>query len=161
MTCLVSKITDKINQMNTMAGVKYPDFLNTKKKYTECVKNILTVKQFENIFLKLLQDDNISMIDIMKIMAKLEKDVVQLHGNNDILTVLDMAEAIINYHIANSKEKVHADLFRQKQQENEVEYATCDCEEGNERYMKQNEEAKSGHFVCDCDIPESVRRNSC
>ena len=88
-----------------MGNIKYPEFLNTIEKYNECVRNTLIVKQFEDVFHKLLDDDTIPMLDCIKIMAKLEHDTIEVHGNKDLSCIIDMAEAIINYHYTTSKEK--------------------------------------------------------
>ena len=116
MTNIVSQITEKLFKFKNMSDIKYPEFLNTKEEYDECVRNILTVKNFEDVFHKLLKDDTLPMVDCLKIMAKLEHDTITTHGNNDVSCIMDMAEAIINYHYITSKETV----LREKSNENKT-----------------------------------------
>ena len=137
MSVLASKIKEKIkkidNRLNRMENVTYPDFLNTKEKYDECVQNIRTVKEFEDVFHRLLADDTVSMLDMMKIMGKLEADTIATHGNNDVSCILDMAEAIINYEIITQKEQAQTQLVRKQT-------------------MTPNEDHKKGKIVCDCGL---------
>ena len=140
--------------MKNLSEIKFPEFLNTAKKYSECIQNTKTVKQFEEICLKLLADDSITMIDIMKIMGKMEADIISVHGNKEVSCILDMAEAIISYYMISSKEKAQQILARdRKQQREEEEFVTRDCELGAELAMTNSKtaESKSGRFVCDCD----------
>ena len=120
--------------MKNLSEIKFPEFLNTAKKYSECIQNTKTVKQFEEICLKLLADDLITMIDIMKIMGKMEADIISVHGNKKVSCILDMAEAIISD-------------------------CDCDCELGAELAMTNSKpaESKSGRFVCDCDTLYKTR----
>ena len=164
MSSLVSKITKKITKMKNLSEIKFPEFLNTAKKYSECIQNTKTVKQFEEICLKLLADDSITMIDIMKIMGKMEADIISVHGNKEVSCILDMAEAIISYHMISSKEKAQQILARDRKQQNkqqreEEEFVTCDCELGAELAMTNSKpaESKSGRFVCDCDTSYKTR----
>ena len=124
MTNIVSQITGKLFKIKNMSDIKYPEFLNTKEQYDECVRNILTVKQFEGVFRKLLDDDALPMTDCLKIMAKLEHNTITTHGNNDVSCIMDMADAIINYHYITSKEK----LLREKSSEKQdMQNITDDC----------------------------------
>ena len=140
MSSLIDKVYNKINKIpRKMGDIKYPEFLNTIEKYNECVRNTLTVKQFEDVFRKLLDDDTIPMLDCIKIMAKLEHDTIEAHGNKDISCIMDMAEAIINYHYTTSKEK----FLAHKKNENQDNAS--------------EPEETEGHFEPD----SGVRRNSC
>ena len=140
MSSLIDKVYNKINKIpRKMGDIKYPEFLNTIEKYNECVRNTLTVKQFEDVFRKLLDDDTIPMLDCIKIMAKLEHDTIEAHGNKEISCIMDMAEAIINYHYTTSKEK----FLAHKKNENQVNAS--------------EPEETEGHFEPD----SGVRRNSC
>ena len=102
---LVSRISTAVTRyiLDIMSEIKYPDFLNTGEKYDRCVGTIHTVKQFEEVFYKVLDDDNIPLDDAMKIMERIEEDVIINTGNKDICCVLEVADAIINYHLVNMK----------------------------------------------------------
>ena len=152
MTNIVSQITGKLFKIKNMSDIKYPEFLNTKEKYDECVRNILTVKQFEDVFRKLLDDDALPMTDCLKIMAKLEHDTITTHGNNDVSCIMDMAEAIINYHYITSKEK----LLREKSSEKQdMQNITGDCV--LHCTSTSDSEQEEGRFEPD----SGARRNSC
>ena len=155
MTNIVSQITEKLFKFKNMSDIKYPEFLNTKEKYDECVRNILTVKNFEDVFHKLLKDNTLPMVGCLKIMAKLEDDTITTHGNNDVSCIMDMAEAIINYHYITSKETVLREKSNEKQ---DVRNITCDC--GlcctSTSDSEQEEKEEEGHFEPD----SGARRNS-
>ena len=144
-----------------MENIKYPDFLNTEEKYNECVRNIVTVKQFEDVFRKILDDDSIPLIDLLKIMGKLEQDTITLTGNQDVKCIMDMAEAIINYHIISNKEKTKARLERmhyiqmKQKQPQKPGRNVCDCNK-SAHYSTESEEESSEY-----DEDFSPRRNSC
>ena len=139
MSSLTCKVLDKINRIpRKMSDIKYPEFLNTIEKYNKCVRNTLTVKQFEDVFCKLLDDDTIPMVDCIKIMAKLEHDTITTHGNKEISCIMDMAEAIINYHYITSKEK----FLTQRTTENQLE---------NQDNASEPEEIE-GHFEPDSGV---------
>ena len=155
MTNIVSQITEKLFKFKNMSDIKYPEFLNTKEKYDECVRNILTVKNFEDVFHKLLKDDTLPMVDCLKIMAKLEHDMITTHGNNDVSCIMDMAEAIINYHYITSKETVLREKSNEKQ---DVRNITCDCGlRCTSTSDSEQEEEEEGRFEPD----SGARRNSC
>ena len=135
-----------------MSDIKYPEFLNTKEKYDECVRNILTVKNFEDVFRKLLDDDTLPVVDCLKIMAKLEHDTITTHGNNDVSCIMDMAEAIINHHYIISKENLLREKSNEKQ---DLQNITCDC--GLCCTSKSDPEQEEGHFEPD----SGARRNFC
>ena len=161
MSSLVSKITKKVSKMKKPSDIKYPVYLNTKKKYDQVVQNITTVKQFEEVCLKLLCDDSITMINVMKIMGQMEADINRIHGNKDVSCILDMAEAIISYHMISSKEKAQQILTGDRKQQNKQqrEQITCDCE--LEAPLDTEElHPKYGRFVSDCGNSHKTRRNS-
>ena len=61
----MSKVCDKYNQYLRMEQLKLPDFLNTEEKYNELVRKTDTVKKYEEVFYKLLEDDTLSLMYIV------------------------------------------------------------------------------------------------
>ena len=92
---MVSFLEPFINRL--LNKMKIPEFLNTPEKWTKCVHETNSVIKFEELFTTLLEDDNITMIDVLKITKALEIDIVKYHKNEDIKSVLDIAEAIIRF----------------------------------------------------------------
>ena len=77
------------------------------------------------------------------------------HGNNDVSCIMDMAEAIINYHYITSKETVLREKSNEKQ---DVRNITCDCRlRCTSTSDSEQEEEEEGHFEPD----SGARRNSC
>ena len=52
----------------------------------------------------MLEDDNVSIVDVFKIMSKFETDTFCYHMNEDIKTVLDVVTSISKYIYVASKE---------------------------------------------------------
>lgn len=92
---------------NKMDLTKIPSFLNTEDKWNECVRSIDSIDKFEEIFYKLLEDEDMFTVDILRIMKKLERDVVLVHGNKDIYCVLDVVDSTLRYLVttAGAREK--------------------------------------------------------
>ena len=42
-----------------MDGINFPEFINTEEKYNKLIHEVNTLPKFEEIFLKLLSDDNL------------------------------------------------------------------------------------------------------
>ena len=87
-----------------MESIKLPEFLNTPDKYNEMVRKTDTVKKYEEVFYKLLGDQSLPLLDILTLMKCIERDVILLHGINDVTHILELTESFIRYMIAMSKE---------------------------------------------------------
>ena len=48
----------------------------------------------------------------------MEADIIRIHGNKDVSCILDMAEAIISYHMISSKAKAQQILTADRKQQN-------------------------------------------
>ena len=68
----MSKVCDKYNQYLRMEQLKLPVFLNTEEKYNELVRKTDTVKKYEEVFYKLLEDDTLSLMDVLTLMKCFE-----------------------------------------------------------------------------------------
>ena len=59
-----------------MDGINFPEFINTEEKYNKLIHEVNTLPKFEEIFLKLLSDDNLEMSTILVLMKLIECDVI-------------------------------------------------------------------------------------
>ena len=101
---LYDKLFVKYQQYLTMESIKLPEFLNTPDKYNELVRKTDTVKKYEEVFYKLLGDQSLPLLDILTLMKCIERDVILLHGINDVTHILELTESFIRYMIAMSEE---------------------------------------------------------
>ena len=93
-----------------MVGTKIPEFLNSEEKYNNIIHQTKTVKQFEEIFHILLQNEELSLTEILKIMRNLEHDITVVHGNFDVCYLLEAAHAIIRYLICITNEEKNSEV---------------------------------------------------
>ena len=100
----IPTIPEFLNNVEKCNNSTIPEFLNTVEKWNNIVQQTDTVEKFENILHKLLEDDIVSIVDVFKIMTKLETDTVCYHVNEDIKTVLDVVTSIAKYIYVASKE---------------------------------------------------------
>ena len=131
----MSKVCDKYNQYLRMEDLKLPVFLNTEEKYNELVRKTDTVKKYEEVFYKLLEDDALSLMDVLTLMKCFERDVILVHGIKGMSYVLDLTESIIRYMIQMTEEESKSNT---KQKIKKVK-------------PDSDSEGSEGHFVCDCD----------
>ena len=101
---LYDKLFVKYQQYLTMESIKLPEFLNTPDKYNEMVRKTDTVKKYEEVFYKLLGDQSLPLLDILTLMKCIERDIILLHGINDVTHILELTESFIRYMIAMSEE---------------------------------------------------------
>ena len=109
-----------------MEPIRLPEFLNTEEKWCKLVQSTTSVDQFEEIFHKLLEDESVPTLDVLRIMRKLERDIYMVHGNKDIYCVMDVVDSIVWYMITSTRE------FEVKVEENQEEQETKSeqkCEE--------------------------------
>ena len=132
---IVSAITNKLIQYITMEKIQLPDFLNTIEKYNKVVHETNTIKKYEDIFYALLEDKNIPLVDLLKIMYNLERDVILVHGISEVKHLMEMAESLIRYMITTAQqEQYEKDQQNMKEIEQLKNYMdkngeTCDFDE--------------------------------
>ena len=132
---IVSAITNKLIQYITMEKIQVPDFLNTIEKYNKVVRKTNTIKKYEDIFYALLEDKNIPLVDLLKIMYNLERDVILVHGISEVKHLMEMAESLIRYMITTAQqeqyEKVQQNMKEIEQLKNYMDKngETCDFDE--------------------------------
>ena len=132
---VMSKVCDKYNQYLRMEDLKLPVFLNTEEKYNELVRKTDTVKKYEEVFYKLLEDDALSLMDVLTLMKCFERDVILVHGIKGMSYVLDLTESIIRYMIQMTEEESKSNTKQKIKKEK----------------PDSDSEGSEGHFVCDCD----------
>ena len=130
----MSKVCDKYNQYLRMEQFKLPVFLNTEEKYNELVRKTDTVKKYEEVFYKLLEDDTLSLMDVLTLMKCFERDVILVHGIKGVSYMLDLTESIIRYMIQMTEEESKSNMKQKIKKED----------------PDSDSEGGEGHFVCDC-----------
>ena len=98
------KLFVKFQQFLKMEHLKLPVFLNTLEKYNEMIRTTDTVKKYEEVFYKLLGDESLPLLDILTLMRCIERDVILVHGINDVRHLLELTESFIRYMISMSEE---------------------------------------------------------
>ena len=131
----MSKVCDKYNQYLRMEDFKLPVFLNTEEKYNELVRKTDTVKKYEEVFYKLLEDDALSLMDVLTLMKCFERDVILVHGIKGVSYMLDLTESIIRYMIQIHEEESKSNTKQKIKKEK----------------PDSDSEGSEAHFVCDCD----------
>ena len=58
----------------------------------------------KKVFYQLLGDESLPLLDILTLMKCIERDVILLHGINDVTHILELTESFIRYMIAMSEE---------------------------------------------------------
>ena len=87
-----------------MEHLKLPSYLNTLGKYNEMIRATDIVKKYEEVFYKLLGDESQPLLDILTLMRCIERDVILVHGINDVTHLLELTESFIRYMISMSEE---------------------------------------------------------
>ena len=101
---ILDKLFVKFQQFLKMEHLKLPSYLNTLEKYNEMIRATDTVKKYEEVFYNLLGDESLSLLDILTLMRCIERDVILVHGINDITHLLELTESFIRYMISMSEE---------------------------------------------------------
>ena len=78
-------------------SMKLPEFLNTSKKWFAVVESIDTAKKFDDIAMKVLDDDDIDVFEFQDIMIQLADDVKDCRPNDgEFITEFISEERFIN-----------------------------------------------------------------
>ena len=101
---ILDKLFVKFQQFLKMEHLKLPSYLNTLEKYNEMIRATDTVKKYEEVFYNLLGDESLPLLDILTLMRCIERDVILVHGINDITHLLELTESFIKYMISMSEE---------------------------------------------------------
>ena len=101
---ILDKLFVKFQQFLKMEHLKLPSYLNTSEKYNEIIRATDTVKKYEEVFYNLLGDESLPLLDILTLMRCIERDVILVHGINDVTHLLELTESFIRYMISMSEE---------------------------------------------------------
>ena len=101
---ILDKLFVKFQQFLKMEHLKLPSYLNTLEKYNEMICATDTVKKYEEVFYNLLGDESLPLLDILTLMRCIERDVILVHGINDVTHLLELTESFIRYMISMSEE---------------------------------------------------------
>ena len=101
---ILDKLFVKCQQFLKMEHLKLPSYLNTLEKYNEMIRATDTVKKYEEVFYNLLGDESLPLLDILTLMRCIERDVILVHGINDVTHLLELTESFIRYMISMSEE---------------------------------------------------------
>ena len=101
---ILDKLFVKFQQFLEMEHLKLPSYLNTLEKYNEMIRATDTVKKYEEVFYNLLGDESLPLLDILTLMRCIERDVILVHGINDVTHLLELTESFIRYMISMSEE---------------------------------------------------------
>ena len=101
---ILDKLFVKFQQFLKMEHLKLPSYLNTLEKYNEMIRTTDTVKKYEEVFYNLLGDESLPLLDILTLMRCIERDVILVHGINDVTHLLELTESFIRYMTSMSEE---------------------------------------------------------
>ena len=68
------------------------------------------MKKYEEVFYKLLEDDTLSLMDVLTLMKCFEQDVILVHEIKGVSYVLDLTESIIRYMIQMTEEESKSNM---------------------------------------------------
>ena len=88
-------------------SVTLPEFLDTLDKWNEVVLSIDSVKKFDDLALKLIDDDNIDVFEFHDILQKLAEDVkfVRPHDGEVITYIAETVNDMLNFLIQKSAKR--------------------------------------------------------
>ena len=142
-----------------MDGINFPKFINTEEKYNKLIHEVNTLPKFEEIFLKLLFDDNLEMSTILVLMKLIERDVILVNNITEASNLMEMTESFIMYIML--KESTSPKKTELQESEKKTKKTIKD---GSKRSKKSTKEEDSreekkmkpavveeGEIVCDCD----------
>ena len=142
-----------------MDGINFPKFINTEEKYNILIHEVNTLPKFEEIFLKLLSDDNLEMSTILILMKLIERDVILVNNLTEASNLMEMTESFIRYIML--KESTFPKKTEQQQQQQSEKKTVKDVSKRSKKLTKEEDSRKEkkmkpavveeGEIVCDCD----------
>ena len=85
--------------------LKLPKFLSSQEKYNKLICETNTLKRFEDIYMKLLSDEDLEMDSILGLMKIIERDVILVNELNEATALMEMTETFIKYMMMKEEEK--------------------------------------------------------
>ena len=138
-----------------MDGINFPEFINTEEKYNKLIHEVNTLPKFEEIFLKLLSDDNLEMSTILVLMKLIECDVILVNNLTEASNLMEMTESFIRYIML--KESTSPKKTEQQESEKKTKKSIKDVSKRSKKSTKEEDKkmkpavVQEGEIVCDCD----------
>ena len=143
-----------------MDGINFPEFINTEEKYNKLIHEVNTLPKFEEIFLKLLSDDNLEMSTILVLMKLIERDVILVNNLTKASNLMEMTESFIRYIML--KESTFPKKTEQQESEKKTKKSIKDVSKRSKKSTKEEKDSRKdkkmkpavveeGEIVCDCD----------
>ena len=86
------------NKLNFLDDEVYlPEFLNTREKWVDCIRNTDNIHKFEEVMKKLLEDEKITAFDFYTLLCLLEHDLTEQHKDEAFSALLLLVESLINF----------------------------------------------------------------
>ena len=144
-----------------MDGINFPEFINTEEKYNKLIHEVNTLPKFEEIFLKLLSDDNLEMSTILILMKLIERDVILVNNLTKASNLMEMTESFIRYIMLKESTSPKKTEQQQQQSEKKTKKTVKDVSKRSKKSTKEEDSRKEkkmkpavveeGEIVCDCD----------
>ena len=133
-------------------GLKLPKFLNSQEKYNKLIRETNTLKKFEDIYMKLLSDEDLEMDSILGLMKIIERDVILVNELNEATALMEMTETFIKYMMKEEEKKKEVKNPKPKKW---VRDKINNNNNNNKKCPKQTSEKhnsipEEGVFECDC-----------
>ena len=130
--------------------LKLPKFLSSQEKYNKLIRETNTLKKFEDIYIKLLSDEDLEMDSILGLMKIIERDVILVNELNEATALMEMTETFIKYMMMKEEEK------KKEVKNPKPKKWVRDKINNNKKCPKQTSEKhnnsipEEGVFECDC-----------
>ena len=134
--------------------LKLPKFLNSQEKYNKLIRETNTLKKFEDIYMKLLSDEDLEMDSILGLMKIIERDVILVNELNEATALMEMTETFIKYMMMKEEEKKKE--VKNPKPKKWVRDKINNNNNNNKKCPKQTSEKhnnsipEEGVFECDC-----------
>lgn len=129
-----------------MEELNLPEFLNTEEKYNVVIREINTLQKFEEIYLKLLADEELDMSNIYTLMKIIQRDVILVNNLTEVNTLMEMTESFLRY---TAMKNTDSQTKEEDEQEEEAK---------NPKILKKTQKNKKkttqGYLTCDCLYPD-------
>ena len=135
--------------------LKLPKFLSSQEKYNKLICETNTLKKFEDIYMKLLLDEDLEMDSILGLMKIIERDVILVNELNEATALMEMTETFIKYMMMKEEEK-KKEVKNPKPKKWVRDKINNNNNNNNKKCPKQTSEKhnnsipEEGAFECDC-----------
>ena len=96
-------MSEETDKNNTKGNIKNEE--DSKSSSSEKIKQNCTLYlHYITLHYNLLGDESLPLLDILTLMRCIERDVILVHGINDVIHLLELTESFIRYMISMSEE---------------------------------------------------------